>query len=175
MRIASDLAAEPEAAFTLDVAQEPLWTTQVKRIDPNKQAYERLPANPSGSPKLLALNSAKQISAPSTSRVQVILEASEPSSAEDRTDEWCSSRYRSYVQVDKSYQPVGGGPRKPCVVPADVAGPATVQQAALSNDGHVSWCMSRYRSYRAEDNSYQPFSGPRRQCQFGFEIADQRY
>lgn len=29
---------------------------------------------------------------------------------------------------------------------------------------HVRWCHSRYRSYRAWDNSWQPYNGPRRQC-----------
>jgi hypothetical protein len=29
---------------------------------------------------------------------------------------------------------------------------------------HVQWCYSRYRSYRAWDNSWQPNYGPRRQC-----------
>ncbi|MGX9575458.1 BA14K family protein [Mesorhizobium sp. f-mel] len=29
---------------------------------------------------------------------------------------------------------------------------------------HVEWCYSRYRSYRAYDNTYQPYYGPRRQC-----------
>jgi hypothetical protein len=29
---------------------------------------------------------------------------------------------------------------------------------------HASWCASRYRTYRASDNTYQPTSGPRRQC-----------
>lgn len=37
-----------------------------------------------------------------------------------------------------------------------------------SNDrygnAHVRWCYDRYRSYRASDNSYQPYNGPRRQC-----------
>jgi hypothetical protein len=34
------------------------------------------------------------------------------------------------------------------------------------SDDHVQSCFSRYRSYRAEDNTYQPVSGgPRRQCQ----------
>ncbi|TIP89469.1 MAG: BA14K family protein [Mesorhizobium sp.] len=31
-------------------------------------------------------------------------------------------------------------------------------------DAHVEWCYSRYRSYRAWDNTYQPYYGPRRQC-----------
>jgi len=37
--------------------------------------------------------------------------------------------------------------------------------ASLSGD-HIESCMSRYRSYRPEDNTYQPFDGgPRRQCE----------
>jgi hypothetical protein len=29
---------------------------------------------------------------------------------------------------------------------------------------HVEWCYNRYRSYRASDNTFQPYHGPRRQC-----------
>jgi hypothetical protein len=29
---------------------------------------------------------------------------------------------------------------------------------------HVNWCYNRYRSYRAWDNTFQPYYGPRRQC-----------
>lgn len=29
---------------------------------------------------------------------------------------------------------------------------------------HLRWCQNRYRSYRAWDNSFQPYHGPRRQC-----------
>lgn len=29
---------------------------------------------------------------------------------------------------------------------------------------HVEWCYSRYRSYRAWDNTWKPYQGPRRQC-----------
>jgi len=29
---------------------------------------------------------------------------------------------------------------------------------------HESWCYARYRSYRAFDNTFQPYDGPRRQC-----------
>lgn len=32
------------------------------------------------------------------------------------------------------------------------------------NRDHVSWCYDRYRSYRAYDNTFQPYHGPRRQC-----------
>lgn len=29
---------------------------------------------------------------------------------------------------------------------------------------HTRWCYARFRSYRAWDNTYQPYNGPRRQC-----------
>ncbi|NGO52358.1 BA14K family protein [Allomesorhizobium camelthorni] len=31
-------------------------------------------------------------------------------------------------------------------------------------NAHVQWCYDRYRSYRAWDNTFQPYNGPRRQC-----------
>ena len=38
--------------------------------------------------------------------------------------------------------------------------------SAYAGSDHASYCFSRYRSYRSEDNSYQPFGGgPRRQCE----------
>jgi hypothetical protein len=35
---------------------------------------------------------------------------------------------------------------------------------AYSGNAHIRWCYNRYRSYRASDNTYQPYHGPRRQC-----------
>jgi hypothetical protein len=32
------------------------------------------------------------------------------------------------------------------------------------DDAHTRWCYERYRSYRAWDDTYQPYYGPRRQC-----------
>lgn len=29
---------------------------------------------------------------------------------------------------------------------------------------HENWCYNRYRSYRAYDNTFQPYHGPRRGC-----------
>ncbi len=31
-------------------------------------------------------------------------------------------------------------------------------------NAHVRWCYDHYRSYRASDNTYQPYHGPRREC-----------
>ncbi|TGQ42734.1 MULTISPECIES: BA14K family protein [unclassified Mesorhizobium] len=32
------------------------------------------------------------------------------------------------------------------------------------SSAHVRWCYNRYRSYRAADNTFQPYYGPRQQC-----------
>jgi len=38
------------------------------------------------------------------------------------------------------------------------------RRVVRSGNSHVSWCYARYRSYRAWDNSFQPYHGPRREC-----------
>jgi hypothetical protein len=35
---------------------------------------------------------------------------------------------------------------------------------ARSGNAHVQWCYNRYKSYRASDNTFQPYNGPRQQC-----------
>ncbi|MCK0209592.1 BA14K family protein [Starkeya koreensis] len=43
---------------------------------------------------------------------------------------------------------------------------AAASQPSYSGGGsaHVQWCASQYRSYRASDNTFQPYNGPRQQC-----------
>jgi len=41
---------------------------------------------------------------------------------------------------------------------------APVYRARPVGNAHVRWCYEHYRSYRAYDNTYQPYNGPRRQC-----------
>jgi hypothetical protein len=36
--------------------------------------------------------------------------------------------------------------------------------SASTGSAHVRWCYDRYRSYRAWDNTFQPYDGPRMQC-----------
>jgi len=43
-------------------------------------------------------------------------------------------------------------------------GGAVARDRAYSGSPHVRWCANRYRSYRAYDNTFQPYHGPRRQC-----------
>ncbi len=42
--------------------------------------------------------------------------------------------------------------------------PEYYEQPRYYGSSHASWCYSRYRSYRAYDNTFQPYYGPRRQC-----------
>jgi hypothetical protein len=41
---------------------------------------------------------------------------------------------------------------------------AIANSRATGGDAHVQWCYDRYRSYRASDNTFQPYNGGRRQC-----------
>jgi hypothetical protein len=38
------------------------------------------------------------------------------------------------------------------------------QKIDPNRQAHVEWCSRRYASYHAADNTYQPYSGARRQC-----------
>jgi len=62
-------------------------------------------------------------------------------------------------------------PRQPTVVyqqPAPVyVAPAPVYQGGGFSQAHYNWCYSKYRSYDAPSNTYQPYSGPRRPCYSG--------
>jgi hypothetical protein len=44
--------------------------------------------------------------------------------------------------------------------------PRVIQRRIYRGGGsaHVEWCYNRYRSYRAWDNTFQPYNGPRQQC-----------
>lgn len=45
-----------------------------------------------------------------------------------------------------------------------IIGGAVQQGQPSYGNSHTSWCANRWRSYRAYDNTYQPYNGPRAQC-----------
>ncbi|PRX07190.1 UNVERIFIED_ORG: BA14K-like protein [Martelella mediterranea] len=53
---------------------------------------------------------------------------------------------------------IGGG------VAAAATSSNTVPTQAGINPKHYQWCEDHYKSYRASDNTYQPYHGPRKQC-----------
>lgn len=50
------------------------------------------------------------------------------------------------------------------IVGGAISQPPPVYTVPSGASAHVRWCYERYRSYRASDNTFQPNSGPRRQC-----------
>ncbi len=47
---------------------------------------------------------------------------------------------------------------------ANSAPPPPAPAYRVSGNAHVNWCYNQYRSYRASDNTFQPYNGPRKQC-----------
>jgi len=102
--------------------------------------------------------------------------------------QWCSNHYRSYDKSDNHYTAYSGA-RRECISPfsEDAAGTAELETMNASADDssalitaanagempgvnldsqHIQSCFARYRSYRPEDNTYQPYGGgPRKQCE----------
>ena len=157
-----------------------LWTKDAQPVDKAAQGLERVAAAQPAAPDAAARVQAPDPTdtgavAPDAGEQQARLPAAHVS--------WCADRYRSYNPDDNSYRSYSGQQR-PCVSPyldttaADQAaqqpaevsyvesGAAPLVATAELSDDHVQSCFSRYRSYRPEDNSYQPYSGgPRRQCE----------
>lgn len=50
----------------------------------------------------------------------------------------------------------------------DRGGRASGVKPATPSVNHIQWCQNRYRSYSANDNTYQPFAGTRRDCSSPF-------
>lgn len=244
---------EPHKFAHLDAPD--LWTSRPVVIDPSRQHYERLAAveqpvnvaasNDAAAPGMESLvavenaspgeeapnrqsQQASRLAPGETPSVQNASTVETGSQVSQARGQWCAARYSSYRPEDNTYQPFGGGSRRPCMTPDDVSGSSSItatgsgvqpahddlvaedagnapsemtvasasrempdsgsdlQSAspdrqdpearvmAISDGGgdgsqsgsHQAWCMARYHSYRASDDSYQPFDGgPRRACQ----------
>ena len=73
--------------------------------------------------------------------------------------------YRGYRYRRDGYREYNGWwfPATAFVAGAVITGAINADRAR-SGSAHVEWCYDRYRSYRAADNTYQPYNGSRRQC-----------
>lgn len=183
MTIASSLSSKPDIHRFANLDAEPLWTSDIKRIDVQEQAYERLPSLVA--PDALLAEAQKPVkpnkAVPGAASEDENNKAELASAqAHELAQQWCAERYRSYSPEDNTYQPYGGGARRACVAPVQEAAPSIIEAAGDTmqalDDGHIRSCMQRYSSYRIEDNSYQPFSGPRKKCaSSGEQSASNRY
>jgi hypothetical protein len=188
------LTAKPvdRAAPAASVAE--LWTKDAQPVDKAALNLARVPATQPAAPDAAAR--AQETPAQETAQQSATLVANAAPAEEEQAAlpaahvSWCANRYRSYSPEDNSYISYSGQQR-PCVSPylnandntADETGDESVQTAtqvgyAETGDmvsatnlssvsaGHIESCFGRYRSYRPEDNTYQPYSGgPRRQCE----------
>ncbi len=188
------LKAEPEPVRPLGTtASEPLTEGPVRVVVPNQHSprgrtqTDQMASKPAAQeqhPADAARNGVEQTIDPITTAAMspepTADEASERSAAHVA---WCSKRYRSYNPEDNRYNAYSGA-RRECVSPYSEAnensepreqltsaisasqGSSASTSSALMDSEHVQSCLERYRSYRPEDNTYQPYGGgPRRQCE----------
>ncbi|MER9959731.1 BA14K family protein [Mesorhizobium sp. M0045] len=184
------LIAKPvrPAAPVSSVAE--LWAKDPRPVNSASQRLERLPARPVPVRTSEVDRTARPADTAAASTADATVTGSIKPPAEEQQQalpaahvEWCASRYRSYRPDDNRYTSYSGQQR-PCISPylditddgsyveasdtSSVEGyaPSDEPGAAEFSSDHVQYCFSRYRSYRPEDNSYQPYSGgPRRQCE----------
>ncbi|MBP2237114.1 hypothetical protein J2Z31_003628 [Sinorhizobium kostiense] len=95
--------------------------------------------------------------------------ASAPCEFDNRHELFIERQYRDFLQ--QRYP--GYGSRYRGMAPdisigsgATVGGPLPRPRRRIvdSAKAHLLWCRERYISYRAYDNTFQPFEGPRRPC-----------
>lgn len=170
-----------------------MFRTDVVRVNPKQQDYERIEARPV--PERTVQTGSFIAEVELIPEIDGLVTASVPdadlpvsSDLSDAHVNWCRDRYRSYQPESNSYTPYGGGSRE-CVSPffedttvaaeeggilldasaseaSDAERISQQASAAPSSDEHVISCFERYQSYRADDNTYQPYGGgPRMQCQ----------
>jgi hypothetical protein len=160
--LASVVLANPEAHTAESLSQPDLWTTKPVRVDIANRNYERIPAVYSS-----YVTDAPKVAV--ASRQVVTLrqepEATAPTLSAEHLN-WCAGHYRSFDAATNRYRAYGGQMRT-CMSPFAASSSTVATTVAVSNGADsaaAAWCAARYQSYRAEDNSYQPYDGPRRVC-----------
>ncbi|MDF0697789.1 BA14K family protein [Rhizobium sp. MC63] len=167
--VASHVVANPEPHAFPELAGSDLWTASPVKIDPRQQHYERI------APLYSSYVTEAPANVASTTTAQPAPPSSEPQTPRPELSlqhlAWCSQRYRSFNPATNSYRSYSGETRE-CSSPfqqniaeSDEGGSTKVNAQAAAR------CAARYRSYRPEDNSYQPWEGPRRSCEMSDLIA----
>lgn len=167
--IASLVMADPQPQKIASLSGPDLWTTSPVRVDLSRQHYQRLPA---------------AYSSYVTEAPKVAVESHQPDPLQAKPElvrpvmstahlHWCSERYRSFNPATNSYRSYSGetrsclSPYAPLQLGVDhrVANIDDRDNEAITLDhADAAWCAARYASYKEEDNSYQPYDGPRRRC-----------
>ena len=164
--LASLVTADPQPQEVTSLAAPDLWTTSPVRVDLTRQHYQRLPAAYSSyvteAPKVAVENRQPDTLQAKPEPVRLVLSTAHL--------QWCAERYRSFDPATNSYRSYSGETRS-CKSPygaSQFGENTTVANLDDRDDGtstldnaDAARCAARYASYREEDNSYQPFDGPR--------------
>ncbi len=141
-----------------------LWTTEPTRVDPAFQTYERLPPALS----TYAMADSRRVAAKRPAAAAPVVADIPPPSVEMSAEHlnWCASHYRSFDPATNTYRSFQGQVRvcQPSSEKSVDAMASTSSTAADPLANAAIWCANRYKSYRAEDNTYQPYDGPRMKC-----------
>jgi hypothetical protein len=181
------LTEQPASQSGIAQSVAGLWTDQPRKVNPAQQNFERLPAREVAVSTIrVAASSAADAANAAVDATVTASVRSLPNLSAAAHHRWCVERYRSYREENDSYISYSGRRRR-CVSPysnnlrsgtafaslsatAEVAAEPALQNMSHDGEGvgwsrHVRNCFSRYRSYRVEDNTYQPYDGgTRRQC-----------
>ncbi|MBW9117672.1 BA14K family protein [Rhizobium cauense] len=164
--VAQEVIAETGTEKLVNVSSPDLWTSKPVRVDTAVQNYERIPAAYStyASDAPTARIAADT---PRTGSTSLPVPEKPLLSAEHLS--FCASRYRSYDPASNTYRAYSGS-TKTCASPYanEKSGDGEEQTAKAGAEvldaTAAAWCAARYQSYRASDNTYQPYDGPRRTC-----------
>ena len=76
------------------------------------------------------------------------------------------NNHRGYSERREGYRYYNGFwfPPAAFVAGAIIGGLVANQGAYGYSSDHVQWCEAHYRSYRAYDDTFQPYNGPRQVC-----------
>ncbi|MGO8061344.1 BA14K family protein [Rhizobium johnstonii] len=167
--VASQVVADSESHAFNDLAAPDLWTTTPVKVDPRQQRYERIPPLYSSylteaSPVITAR------ARPEPVRPTAERQTPQPEFSVEHLA-WCADRYRSFDPATNSYRSYSGETRE-CASPFQriVAG-ADEGVGTKVNAQAAARCAARYKSYRPQDNTYQPWDGPRRSCDVSDLVA----
>ncbi|MBY5336206.1 BA14K family protein [Rhizobium leguminosarum] len=167
--VASHVVVDSKSHTFNELASRDLWTTTPVKVDPRQQHYERIPPLYS-SYVTEAPTIATSKATPDSDRPSTKVQTPQPRFSPEHLA-WCADRYRSFDPATNSYRSYGGETRE-CISPfqrivaeADESGGPKVNAEAAAR------CATRYKSYRPEDNTYQPWEGPRRSCDVSDLVA----
>jgi hypothetical protein len=168
--VASHVVGDAEPHAFNDLATRDLWTTRPVKVDPRQQRYERIPPLYSSYVTEASATMTSRARRPGSTRPSTERQTTQPKLSTEHLA-WCAERYRSFNPATNSYRSYSGEARE-CSSPFQrIVAEADERVGTKMNTQAAARCAARYKSYRPEDNTYQPWEGPRRSCDASNVVA----